>query len=236
MVDLPGDADTGPRNAVRAHLIVAVLGIFFVLRASHAALPAPWWSTGPFVFQDPGQASLLLVRCGVLFFALCVLRDTPARATMVVVLFLTSLALRDFLVPFLVIVIGLVARAGAVDRAAAIVLHASLVGALVVATAALLHRPPPVPDPHDPQAMEAYWRARKNPYQARSWALAWSLQEGSAPGDGYLELATIDWELGRDVQARKVLDKILSRSSSARAISRASALRDTWERERPSKP
>jgi hypothetical protein len=220
---------------VRAHLIAAAVGITVVLMVSHQFALVPWWSAGAFVFQDAGQAPLLIVRCAVLFFALTVLERRAAATIAVVVLFLASLAVSGLFLLFVVIALGLVARVRAVDPAAALVLHGGVATALAIGTAALVHHPSPVPDARDPRAMEAYWRARKNPYQARAWALAWSRSERAAPGDAYLELATLDWELGRDVQARKVLEKVLDPRTPSLVKPRAAALRDAWEHERPSR-
>jgi len=83
--------------------------------------------------------------------------------------------------------------------------------------------------------MVAYWQGRKNPYQARWWALGWTREEAAAPGDAYLTLATLDWDLGRDTQARKVLAKVIERGPLP-ARERAASLQTAWDQARPAPP
>jgi hypothetical protein len=105
--------------------------------------------------------------------------------------------------------------------------------ALVFAVLPRLARVAATPDPRDPPQMVAYFQRRKNPYEARWWALTWSRLEAPNAGEGHLALARIDWELGRRPQARKVLEKILAHPTSDAARANADALRAEWGGESP---
>jgi hypothetical protein len=218
---------------VRLRLIVAAVGVVLVLCIARLSGTDATPLLAPFTFHDPGQPPLLIVRCGVLFLALSVLRDAPLRAVVVVMLFLLSLAVRGALYPFLLACACLVAPRKEADWTAQTVLYGSLAAAAALGLAVWVKRPEVPPDPRDPRGMVAYWQSRRNPYQARWWALAWTQQERTDPGDAYLALASIDWELGRDAQARKVLAKVFDRASTDIVRERAESVRAVWDRERP---
>jgi hypothetical protein len=218
---------------VRLRHLAPALGVLLVLVIAGLCAPATSGLLTRFAFQDPGQPPLLVVRCGVLFFALSVLRDAPLRAAIVSLLFVFSLAVCGALYPFLLTCACLVALRSDADRTAQTVLYGSLAVAAALSLALYLKLPVLFPDPRDPRGMVAYWRLRRNPYQARSWALVWSQQEKNEPGNAYLTLAAIDWEIGRDAQARKVLAKVAlgARSDTVRGL--AESLRTRWDEERP---
>ena len=183
----------------------------------------------PVSFQDAGQAPTVLIRLGVLFFCLDALRRRWPAAVVVIALFVLSLAVRGALYPFVLVAGAVTARADVTGRTA----NAVLLGSTSVAIAALLvprlvtvQAPP---DERDPAAMVAYWRARQNPYQARWWAIVWAKQEADRPGNGLLALATLNWELERKPQARRMLTKLLDQPVSDDVRARAEAERAKWD-------
>lgn len=211
--------------------LAAALGAVIVLIVARPTGGAQLLSA--FVFHDEGQPPLLFLRWSALFFALYVLRRERASAAVVIALFSLSLIVRGALYPFLLVAAGLVARRREDDRLPYLVLYGTLAAALLLAVTPHLKRPAQMPDERDPARMVAYWQARHNSYQARWWALAWTRREANDHGDGYLALAAIDWELGREVQARKVLAKVIDGPSSDAARARATAQRALWDAQKP---
>jgi hypothetical protein len=190
----------------------------------------------PFAFQSPGQPPLLILRCGVLFFSLSVLRQRRLEAAIVALLFLLSLAVSGALYPFVLVAACLAGVRRGADGTAYAVLAGSLVTAIALLAASHLKTEDGRPSPGDPAAMVAYWQARRNPYEARWWAVAWTQQEMNEPGAAYLALASIDHDLGRDVQARKVLAKVLARPADDATRARAESMHAAWDTLRPAQP
>ncbi|MDB4940814.1 MAG: hypothetical protein JWP97_348 [Labilithrix sp.] len=98
-----------------------------------------------------------------------------------------------------------------------------------VALAANAHRFQNAADPPLPPAeLVARELARGNLHRAHAAALAWSARE-QPPGEGYLRLAEIDIRLGATTKARKVLEKVVTRSQDAAIVARARAFGATLE-------
>jgi hypothetical protein len=219
---------------VSSRRVLALVGIALVLLTAPElglALGAPLSS---FSFQTRGGPPLLVLRLGVLVFTLSALRDAFWSAGVVIALFVLSLAASCALYPFLIVSVALVALGRASrepGRTEYVVLYGSLLTALALAALPHLRREPIRPDPDDPPRMVTYWQGRQNLYQARWWAVAWSRAETSAPGDAYLTLASIDRQLGRIVQAKKVLAKVIEHPANEDVRRRAELLQATWEKE-----
>ncbi len=73
-------------------------------------------------------------------------------------------------------------------------------------------------------------RARKNLYRARAAALQWTMSE-EVPSEGYVALATIDWELGLHEKARKVLTKVATQAASTAEREEAAQVLARWGHE-----
>ncbi|HTQ43057.1 MAG TPA: hypothetical protein VMI75_09910 [Polyangiaceae bacterium] len=184
-----------------------------------------------FVAQDPGQTLLLVARGLVLFAAIVSVRGRTTRGAVAVtiagVLLLLSLAARGL---FLVDLIATAAIAIVCARAAPrrlalsvalLVAVALVIPALPVPAAAPAHAPTTAPE------AVAYWRARGNLYRAHAAAFAWAIGE-TTPAEGYLTLASIDWELGDRDRARRVLSKVLTKATSDDVRTRARELDSQW--------
>lgn len=219
---------------MKARQLVAALGVVIVLFLTRPMAAADLLS--PFVFHGEGEPPLLLLRCGALFFSLYALRRAWPQALIVIALFSLSMIMRGALYPFVLVTADVVARSRESERAPDAVLYGALAGALALCGLARLKHPEKLPDERDPAQMVAHWQARRNLYEARWWALAWTRREATDHGEGYLALAGIDWELGRDVQARKVLAKVIDGPSSEASRERARALRAQWNAQRPEAP
>ena len=219
---------------VRSRRLLALVGIALILILAPElglAWSAPFSS---FSFQSRGAPPLLVLRFGVLVLTLCTLRDAPLRAALAIGLVVLSLSLCGALYPFLIgcaCTLAIRRTPPEPDRTAYLVLFGSLLTALVLSALPQPKRQAPPTDPTDAPGMVAYWRARGNLYQARWWALAWTRHEANAPGDAYLTLATLDRQLGRDAQARKVLAKVLDHPASDAVRTRAESLRSAWDQE-----
>jgi hypothetical protein len=184
-----------------------------------------------FVAQDPGQTRLLVARALVLFAVIVVARGRTTRGAVALAiaggLFLLSLAARGL---FLVDLIATAAIALGFARTAT---RRVAVGvALLVAVAVVLPMVPAGARPTEhvptnaPEAV-AYWRARGNLYRAHAAAFAWAIDE-TTPAEGYLTLASIDWELGDRNRARRVLSKVLANATSGDVRARARELDSRW--------
>jgi len=219
--------------AMRAGHIVAWLGILGVLIVARPPTSEPEWLLAPFTFQEPGQPPLLLLRCGILFFSLYALRNHTTRAFLVVFAFLLSLGVRGALYPYVFLAAGLSLQRLVTSRGVNTVFYGSVVGAALLLVLPHLRAPPAEPDPRDPAKMVAHWQARKNPYQARWWAVQWAKQEALKPGEGLLTLARLDWQLGRQASARKMLTKLVDHAGSDAAREEALTQLATWDRESP---
>jgi hypothetical protein len=182
-----------------------------------------------YAFHEPGQPALLLVRVGVLLFALSVLRESPRLAALVGALFLGSLASRVVLYPF---VIAAIAGVLVAKRPAGLVGDVALPLSLVLALGLVgVERWKPVermPDGNDPAAMVDYWQRKRNPFRARAWAITWANRERAGAGEGMLALARLDWELGRRPQARMVLSAVIKRPVDDAVRARAEAQLAAW--------
>jgi tellurite resistance protein TehA-like permease len=219
---------------VRSRRLLALVGIALILLLAPElglAWSAPFSS---FSFQSGGAPALLVLRFGVLVLTLSTLRDAPLRAAVAIGLLVLSLSLCGALYPFLIGCACTLAVRQApreADRTAYVVLYGSLLTALALSALPHLKREAHATDPTDAPGMVAYWQARRNPYQARWWALTWTHHEANAPGDAYLSLATLDRQLGRDAQATKVLAKVLDHPASDAVRTRAESLRSAWDQE-----
>jgi hypothetical protein len=184
-----------------------------------------------FVAQDPGQTRLLVARGLVLFAAIVAARGRTTRGAVAVAiagsLLLLSLAARGlFLVDLLAtagIAVGLARAAGrrVALFVAVLVAVALVLPALPVRSAAPAHVPTTAPE------AVAYWRSRGNLYRAHAAAFAWAIGE-TTPAEGYLTLASIDWELGDRDRARRVLSKVLAKATSDDVQARARELDSRW--------
>jgi hypothetical protein len=185
----------------------------------------------PFSAQEPGGRAMLALR--LVAFALALLCAPRARATAVSAsigaLLVASLAARGLLVPLVLASAWVVATSGA-RRARACGLGAlSVVLALGIAASFRRAAPPPVLSARE-QVDD--WRSRENSFRARAAALEWAKRE-SPPGDAYLALASIDWELGHRERARKVLSKVIAHPASDDVKRRADDLDRAWARAAP---
>ena len=184
-----------------------------------------------FVAQDPGQTRLLVARGLVLFAAIVAARGRTTRGAVAVAiagsLLLLSLAARGlFLVDLIAtaaIAVGLARTAGrrVALFVAVLVAAALVVPALPARSAAPAHVPTTAPE------AVTYWRSRGNLYRARAAAYAWAIGE-TTPAEGYLTLASIDWELGDRDRARRVLSKVLAKATSDDVRARARELDSRW--------
>lgn len=184
-----------------------------------------------FVAQDPGQTRMLLARALVLFAAVVAVRGRTARGAWAVTiagaLFVASLAARGLFVLDLMataaIALGLVRSA---PRRVGLYVALLVAAALVLP---VLPVRPPTPERVPTTAPEAtvYWRARGNLYRAHAAAFAWAIGEAT-PADGYLTLASIDWEIGDRDRARRVLSKVLANATSDEVLQRARELEARW--------
>lgn len=228
-VSPPVAAGSKDRRLVDLSAAVAALGGLGAGAVGGDALGLhdPW---APFASQEPLQTPLLLVRLALLFLALLVIRRSSIVAVLGV-LFLASLAVRAVVVPDILLTVVAI-RLRQNDKANAIVLPRAVFPIVLAAGAlplllALRHRPIAEPPPTDPPVLVEYWRGRRNLYHARAAALAWARTEAS-PSDGYLALARVDWELGEHEKARKVLEKVKTRSASGAARQKAAELERGW--------
>jgi hypothetical protein len=213
-------------RSVRILGVVVAVGVVILLGGA-GAQPL----SAPFFFQEPGQPPLLVLRCVALVVALVALRRRLPLALGVVALFYISLVVRGFAWPLFAVLLACAAQRR-VPRASHRVLALGLVAAVALAALPLAKAPPSEPPAsRNPAAMVAYWRGRHNLWHARWWALQWTPRERDDPGEAFFALATIDWELGRHTQARKVIDKIVERSTSDSIRARAMAQRSAWSAE-----
>jgi hypothetical protein len=216
----------------RWHVLLAIVIVaLLALAATQSALFVP------FDPQSAGQRPLMVLR-GLLLAALFVAsRERPnAGWTMAIAmaLFVLSLVVPGAILLFVLISAGLLVALPAVPLllprpGARDLLIAAAAGALAV-TAALAIRPPTLPPlpalSATPAESTKRWLSADNPYRARTAALAWVKSEGNDPGEAYFALARIDQQLGFDVRARKVLEKVRDRSSSEVNRRHASELLD----------
>jgi hypothetical protein len=190
-----------------------------------------------FVAQDPGQTRLLVARALVLLAAIVAARGRTARGAIGLALagalFLASLAARGLflldLVATTAVALDLARARGAMPAPARFV---QILVALLVASALVLPALPAHPPAHavpPTSATEAvgYWRARGNLHRAHAAALDWANEE-AIPGEGYLTLASVDWDLGDRDRARRVLSKVLARATSDDVRARARELDSRW--------
>ncbi|HEX8796276.1 MAG TPA: hypothetical protein VF765_35240 [Polyangiaceae bacterium] len=184
-----------------------------------------------FVAQDPGQTRLLFARALVLFAVVVVVRGRTVRGAWALAiagtLFVGSLAARGLFVVDLIataaIALGL---ARAAPRRVGLFVAALVVASLVIPV--LPVRPPAREHvPTTAPEATAYWRARGNLYRAHATAFAWAIGE-TTPAEGYLTLASIDWEIGDRDRARRVLSKVLANATSDDVLARARELDARW--------
>jgi hypothetical protein len=215
---------------MRVHVLLACAVIATVLLVAATDGLVTITGTGPFEFQAPHQAALLLIRCGLLYFSLSAVRTSTLQSALLAGAFLSSLAVGLAFYPFLLLALLLPLLMGASpDRISAVSMHAALILALVVSTAESLPKKPSLPREESPSAMVDYWLGRQNLYAARWYAIAWANQERVVAGEGTLTLAKLDWELGRVTQARAVLADVLRRPESDEIHARASMLLMQWD-------
>lgn len=188
----------------------------------------------PFVAQAPGQMPLLLLRVGLFLFALLEPKPlTQGRAAalsclalvMVGSLFAQGLWLVMLLATILVVSRQSVPRVRGPSRwGAAFLLATALVGLAPHWSAS-----PARSTPDSPPALVQYWRERGNLFRARAAALAWARQE-PVPGEGYLTLADLVWELGHEDRARRVLEKVIAHPASDQVRRQAEDRLSRWGR------
>lgn len=184
-----------------------------------------------FVAQDPGQTRLLVARGLVLFAAIVAARGRTTRGAAALAiagsLLVLSLAARGL---FLVDLIATAAIALGFARAATrrvALFVAVLVAAALVLPALPVRAPTPAHVPTTAPEAVVYWRARGNLYRAHAAAFAWAIGE-TTPAEGYVTLASIDWELGDRDRARRVLSKVLAKATSDDVLARARELDSRW--------
>jgi len=171
---------------------------------------------------------LVLAGLGALVLAWLSLRTAPRAFAIVAGLFLLSLAARALLVVYFGAVIAAAFAARARLRRDATVVVLACTG--VAIAVAIVHGAAPAAPapPQDPRAEVEFWRSRDNAWRARGAALAWARAENAAPGEGYVTLAQLDWELGEHEKARRVLGHVIERTHDDELLQRAARLRDAW--------
>jgi hypothetical protein len=191
----------------------------------------------PLVAQEPGQTRLLVARALVLLIAVARIPARERAGALVLALagalFVLSVALRGLAVVDLVATPALVvwltrrtSRHEVVSRAPSWLGPILVTAACAVGVVRVRAEVPPAP-PNTPRDAVEYWRARGNLYRAHAAAL--SLASGEAtPGDGYVVLASLDWELGHDERARRVIAMVLERTTSESARRKAEELARRW--------
>lgn len=186
-----------------------------------------------FVAQEPGQTRLLVARGLVLFAAMLAVavRGRSTRGVWALslagALFVLSLAARgSFVVDLLATAAIALGFARAATRRVGVFV-AVIVAAALVLPALPVHRSAPVHVPTTAPEAVAYWRARGNLHRAHAAAFAWAIGEAT-PAEGYLTLASIDWEIGDRDRARRVLSKVLAKATSDDVLARARELDSRW--------
>jgi hypothetical protein len=187
--------------------------------------------------QDPGQDLVIAIMIGV--FALSSFQASRTISVALGILFVASLPFHG--VALVTIAVGMLssrARDGNVDDAddhevgaspsvasAPVVLAGLVVGIASVFPSSSPSMKEQAPD--DPPRAVEYWRKRENLFRARHVALGWATKE-KTPGEGYLTLAIVDWDLGEREKAQKVLSKVLTRTDDPSVRERAEALTAKW--------
>ena len=191
----------------------------------------------PFVAQEPGQTRLLIARALVLLIAVARLRARERTGLLALsvagALFVLSVAFQGLAIVDLIATAALVvwitrrAARGEIAPPAPRWLGPVLVAAACTAGLVPLRVHVPLEPPTDPRDAVEYWRARGNLYRAHAAALSVARAEAT-PGDGHVVLAALDWELGHDDMARRVIATVLARTTSETARRKAEELDRRW--------
>lgn len=221
---------SAPRVRSGWHLLLALAVVALASAAvRHDALFAR------FDPQGAGQRPLLALR-GLLLASVFVASRNHRRAPWLLVLTM-ALVVLSLVVPggvalLTIVGVGILAWLPAVrlelsrpDVRELAFAGCALALAVTVAVAARPPAYPRLPSPDEsPRERTRAWLAADNRHRARVAALAWAKSEDRDPGEGYFALASIDRELGYEERARKVLEKVRTRSSSEDARRRAAEL------------
>ncbi len=214
----------------RAHVLLAaaILALVSVAAFQHALFSR-------FAPHAPGQGTLMLLR-GLVVASVFVAARGHARAPSIAAGAIGLMVL-SFVVPGGVVLLtmaGIVALAVlpavrldlARPSVRELAFTACALALAVTMAVAISPRPYPELPVHGEGARESTqaWLAAGNPRRAHASALAWAKSEGADPGEGYLALAAIDRDLGYEGKARKVLEKVRTKSSSNELRRRAAAL------------
>ena len=220
----------------RARVADLALGLAPAMAGAMAGVEAFGFADplAPFDAQEPGGRAMLTLRVFVLALAFVRIPTrapgaTPVLATLGAI-FLGTLAAHG-LVPVLVLASALALRRFAPRDGARAAPPRPWVFALlallpILAFVSTFRREAVAPQRSLREQVED-WRARENLFRARAVALEWATHE-DPPGEAHLALASVDWDLGHAVLARKVLGKVLAHPASDEAQRQATALAQAW--------